>query len=138
MCFHEFFHYKFQQICMISVSGDCMRCISENCQIVASISMTQTSSQIFVSNFWRVLVIWNFCTSAMIILDSILLPRTCLQTILQVLKDLLTVEKISFRVDIVEKDSSLSVIHHDMRGCILEKNHFLACTAQKNSADQTI
>ena len=75
---------------------------------------------------------------AMIILDSILLLRTYLQTILQVLKDLLTVEKICFRVDIVEKDSSVRVILHDMRGCILEKNHFLAGTAQKNSADHIV
>ena len=114
-----------------------MHCISEICQIGASTSLTQTIPQIFLFNFWRVFVIWNLCAPAMKILDSILLPRTYLQTILQVLKDLLIVEKICFRVDIVEKDSSLRVILYDMRECILEKNHFLACTAQKNSADLT-
>ena len=36
---------------MISVSGDCMRCISEICQFVTSISLTQTISQIFLCKF---------------------------------------------------------------------------------------
>ena len=64
MCFHECFQNWFQQICIISVSGDCMRWISETCQIVASISLTQTISQIFLCNFWRVFVIWNLGAAA--------------------------------------------------------------------------
>ena len=56
----RFFQNRFQQICMIFISGDC---ISETCQIVASISLTQTISQIFLCNFWRVFVIWNYCAA---------------------------------------------------------------------------
>ena len=54
------FPIRFQQICIISVSGDCN---SETCQIVASISMTQTISQIFLCYYWRVFVIWNYCAA---------------------------------------------------------------------------
>ena len=64
MCFHKFFHYQFQQICIISVSDDFMHCISEICQIVASISLTQTISQIFLCKFLAVFChLKPLCTS---------------------------------------------------------------------------
>ena len=31
---------RFQQFCIISVSGDCMHCMFKTCQVVVSISMT--------------------------------------------------------------------------------------------------
>ena len=36
MSFHEFFPNRFEQICIISVSGDCMRRLFETCQIFGS------------------------------------------------------------------------------------------------------
>ena len=47
MWFHEFFHNRFQQICMISVSCDCMRCISETCQNVAAMFINNQFHEFF-------------------------------------------------------------------------------------------
>ena len=48
------FPHRFQQICIISVSGDCMHCIFETCQVCPSISMISQfhkfSYRIVVSN----------------------------------------------------------------------------------------
>ena len=55
------FSSQFSQICIISVSGDCICCISKNCQIVAIISMTSQFHNFFLCNCWRVFVIWNLC-----------------------------------------------------------------------------
>ena len=61
---------RFQQICIISVSGDCMFCICKTCQIVASISVTSQFHKFSYVNFWWVFVIWNLCV--------VLLPLTLL------------------------------------------------------------
>ena len=52
--------YRIQQICIISVSGDCICWTFKTCQTVASTSMyDQSISQIFSYNLWWFFVIWN-------------------------------------------------------------------------------
>ena len=51
------FPNRFLQICIISVSGDCMCWIFKTCQTVVTVSI----SQIFSCNLWWFFVIWNLC-----------------------------------------------------------------------------
>ena len=57
------FSNQFKQICMISVSGDCICCKHKTCQIVSSISVTSQFHKFSYVNFWRVFVIWNLCAA---------------------------------------------------------------------------
>ena len=55
--FSRIFPHRIQQVCIISVSGDCMFCIIEICQIIASISVNSQFHKFLLCKFWRVFVI---------------------------------------------------------------------------------